>query len=93
MVPATGRPYLLRVHDGPGLDHDNDRSTAATERTWASAAEALADAKTIQEFTRLETFTKLHNSRQVKFKDLEEVVNHHHHLQPAPVKVHVTSSA
>jgi len=83
MVPNAGLTY----YESMGLVSKNDRFNRSDGTHLGIGGEPTTE--TMEEFTRLETFTKLHQQPTVKFKDLEEVVNTTITYNLLPVKVHV----
>ncbi|MGO9132365.1 MAG: GWxTD domain-containing protein [Bryobacteraceae bacterium] len=83
MVPNAGLTYYEQM----GMTSKNDRFTRSDGTHLGIGGEPTSES--MEEFTRLETFNKLHQQPTVKFKDLEEVVNTTITYNLLPVKVHV----
>jgi GWxTD domain-containing protein len=83
MVPGAGLTYYEEM----GLVSKNDRFTRSDGTHLGIGSEPTSE--TMEEFTRLETFSKLNSQPVVKFKDLEEAVNSTITYNMLPVKVHV----
>jgi len=82
MTPNAG----LTMWEQMGMSNKSQRFNGGLERLGLGPDSANLQTK---QFDRLEQFAKLQQAPQVKFKDLEEIVNSKVILNPMPFDVHV----